>query len=224
MPTGKILLEGLLGAATIGVHVVFTPLLRASRMKWGATPDELRQPMPGDDLAPHPQFIATRAVTIHAPASKVWQWLVQLGCQRGGWYSYDLLDNGGVPSIDLIDPALQNLREGDMLAMTPDGKMKMPVTRIEPGRALVLGGTINTRTGGNGDINDPNLREYFNWVMAYAVQPIDAQTTRLVTRNRAGWNSSFGNTIAFGWFVEAIAFVMETKMMQGIKARAESHV
>jgi hypothetical protein len=221
MTAGKIFVEGIIGAATIGVHVVFSPLLRASRMRWGATREETRQPMLGDEMSPHPRFVATRGITIHAPAENVWQWLVQLGCKRGGWYSYDLLDNGGAPSVDRIVPELQTLQVGDALPMTPDGKMSMPVRQIEPGRTIVMGGTLDSKTGKDADINDPNLREYFSWIITYALQSLDANTTRLVTRNRADWNPSLMNSIVFGLFVEAISFAMERKMALGIKARAE---
>jgi hypothetical protein len=213
--------EGLVGAASIGVNLLLSPLLRSGRMRWGATEEEARRPLPGDEMSPHPKWVATRAVTIHAPADRVWKWLVQLGCKRGGWYSYDLLDNGGKPSVDRIEPALQNLKVGDTLPMTPDGKMAMPVREIDPGRALVLGGTIDSKTGKDGDINDPNLREYFSWVISYALRPIDANTTRLISRNHADWNPSFANQVAFDFFVETFSFVMERKMMLGIKERAE---
>lgn len=217
----KIISEGMLGAAMIGVNIVFSPFLRAWRMSWGSTTKEMRQPIPGDEMSPHSRFAATRGITIHAPADKVWQWLVQLGCKRGGWYSYDLLDNGGVPSIDQIAPDLQMLKVGDALPMTPDGKMAMPIRQIEPGRAIVMGGTLDPKTGKDADINDPNLREYFSWVITYALEPLDANTTRLITRNRADWNDSVMGNVAFGLFIEAISFVMERKMMLGIKARAE---
>ena len=221
MATLKVWGEGILGAATIGMNIVFSPLLRARRMSWGATHEEILQRIPGDEMSPHPKFVATRAVTIHAPVVQVWPWMVQLGCKRGGWYSYDLLDNAGEPSINHIAPDLQVLKVGDNLPMTPDGKMAMPVRQIEPGRVIVMGGTLDSKTGKDADIDDPNLREYFSWVITYALQPIDANTTRLVTRNRADWNPSVMNRIVFGLFIEAISFVMESKMASGIKERAE---
>lgn len=221
MASAKIIGEGIVGAVMIGVNIVFSPLLRGWRMSWGSTTKEIRQPLPGDEMSPHPKFVATRGITIHAPAEQVWQWVAQLGCKRGGWYSYDLLDNGGAPSVDRIVLEWQSLKVGDALPMTPDGKMSMPIRQIEPGRAIVMGGTLDPKTGKDADIHDPNLREYFSWVITYALDPLDAKTTRLVGRNRADWNPSLMNRIAFGLFVEAISFVMERKMMLGIKARAE---
>jgi hypothetical protein len=52
--------------------------------------------MPGDDIVPQANLIATRAITINTPASHVWPWLVQMGYRRAGWYSYDHFDNDGI--------------------------------------------------------------------------------------------------------------------------------
>jgi hypothetical protein len=71
-------------------------------LRWGASDEEVRQPYPGADLIPGGHRGATMALTIHAPPSRVWPWLVQMGCNRAGWYSWDRLDNGGVPSADRI--------------------------------------------------------------------------------------------------------------------------
>src|SRR5215831_8858762 len=83
---------------------------------WGATGEEVRESVPGDVLVTRPDFVSTRAITIHAPASAVWPWVVQMGQNRGGFYSYSGLQNlagSGIRNTDRIDPALQNLRVGD---------------------------------------------------------------------------------------------------------------
>ncbi len=223
MPGLTTVVEGIVGVVRIGINIVLSPLLRARRVRWGATDREIRQPMPGDELSPHPRFVETRAVTIHAPPDKVWPWLVQLGCKRAGWYSYDLLDNGGKPSLNRIVPEFQNLQVGDTIPMTPNGNIAMPVRDIDPGWGVVLGGTLNPRTGHEVDINDPNVKEYFSWIITYVVEPAGPNTSRLISRNRADWNRAGLNDLAYGLFLEAIAFVMERKMMLGIKARAEGH-
>ncbi len=221
MPSPGTIGQGIIGVFRIAVNIAFSPLLREGRARWGATDEEISQPMPGDELAPHPRFVETRAVTIHTPASEVWPWLVQVGCNRAGWYSYDLLDNGGELSLDRIVPEFQSLKVGDAVPMTPDGKMAMPVQEIESGRALVLGGTLNPKTGQPADIDDPNLKDYFSWIITYLVQPTGANTTRLISRNRADWNRAGVNDLVYGLVLEAIAFVMESKMMLGVKARVE---
>ena len=60
-----------------------------------ATPDEVRRTLPGDEMIPHPIVSPMHAITIDVSPDRVWPWLVQLGCGRAGWYSYDFLDNGG---------------------------------------------------------------------------------------------------------------------------------
>jgi hypothetical protein len=92
--------------------------------RWGATDLEVRRAMPGDDVIPDAAS-TTRAITIAAPADQVWPWLVQLGYGRGGWYSYDWIDNDGRPSADGIIPELQQLEVG---CSDPDGPGNGPAS------------------------------------------------------------------------------------------------
>lgn len=110
-------------------------ILRRWHLRWGATDEEIQRPMPADELVPHPHLDTTRALTIEAPPEAVWPWLVQMGYRRGGWYSYDLLDNLGVPSARRIIPELQNLKVGDKLAPVEGGFI---VAALEPARSMVL--------------------------------------------------------------------------------------
>ena len=81
--------------------------------------------MPGDDIVSKPTFNATRAISIHATAENNYPWIVQMGITRAGWYSYDLLDNLAKPSAKVIIPEFQNLKIGDIIPMSPDGKQGM---------------------------------------------------------------------------------------------------
>jgi hypothetical protein len=74
--------------------------------------------MPGDERIAKPSFIATRAVTIAAPPKEAWPWIVQLGYDRAGWYSYDLFDNAARPSADRVLPQFQQIRSGDWVPMS----------------------------------------------------------------------------------------------------------
>jgi len=190
--------------------------------KWGATDDEVQRSLPGDELVPHPKSEITCAITIQAVAAQVWPWLVQIGCQRAGWYTYDLLDNGGVPSAERIMAEHQHLEVGDEVLLTPDGKMGFPVAAIEPGRALALGGTMNIRTGEQVDPNDPTLENYFSGANIYFVYELDERTTRLIIRLRFGWSPSLLMTLLYRAFLEPISFVMARKTLLGIKQRAEA--
>jgi hypothetical protein len=92
---------------------VTAPLWRRWHQRWGATDQEVRAPMPGDDLLAKASFNATRAITIQAPPGAVWPWIVQIGYDRAGWYSYDLFDHGARPSARRILPQLQHPKVGD---------------------------------------------------------------------------------------------------------------
>jgi hypothetical protein len=95
------------------------PLRRRWHRTWGATPAEVAAAMPGDDLLPHAQYQATRAITIGASPEEIWPWLVQVGCLRAGWYANDLLDNFARPSARRIIPELQEIYVGQWLGMVP---------------------------------------------------------------------------------------------------------
>lgn len=76
------------GAAAAGLL-----LARRWQLRWGATAQELAEPLPGDELITGPDLAATRAPTVRAAADRVWPWIAQLGQARGGFYSYDFLEN-----------------------------------------------------------------------------------------------------------------------------------
>jgi hypothetical protein len=134
-----------LGALLALAGFVYTLGVRRRLLRWGASNAELRQPYPGAELIPHGKRSATMAVTIDAPPSKIWPWLVQMGCNRAGWYSWDRLDNGGVPSAERIHPEWQTLSVGDRLASTPSGRTWFEVAALEFERFLGLRASIDLR-------------------------------------------------------------------------------
>lgn len=218
----RVIGEGIAGVAAVASTILLLPVTRPWYRKWGATDEEAQRSLPGDEFVPHPRSEFTCAITIRAPAAQVWPWLVQIGCRRAGWYSYDLLDNGGVPSAERIMAEYQHLEVGDEVLLTPDGKMSYPVAMIEPGRALVLSGTMNTRTGEQVDPNDPDLENYFGGANIFFVYELDERTTRLIIRQRLGWSPSLLMTLIYRVFLEPISFVMARKTLLGIKQRAEA--
>lgn len=218
----KILGEGFVGALTIGVTVLLSPFLRAWYRRWGAMPDEVVRTLPGDEFVPHPKSEITAAITVHAPVQYVWPWFAQLGCQRGGWYSYDLLDNGGVPSAEKILPEYQKLRVGDMIAAVPNGSFGFPVAIVEHNRVLSLAGTLNTQTGKPAQPYDEDLKAYFSGDQTFFMEPISDNAARLIFRMRTDWNKTRANDLMYRGIVEPISFVMGRKMLQNVKARAEA--
>ena len=194
------------GAAAIGLIWV---ALRPWYTRWGATNDELRRALPGDQLIarPHPLSVRTKAITIAAPAARVWPWLVQLGQGRGGLYSYEWLENllgMEMHNADRIRPEWQHIQVGDLVRMGPDGKAPPPfvVALIDPGRVLVIGHRNQHDTG-------------WHDTYTFVLEPIDAHSTRLIHRSRAQALFSFDRALEPGYFI------MERGMLLGIKQRAE---
>jgi hypothetical protein len=189
-----------LGAGALvaaAVLVAYRLVAQPWQHRWGATDEEVAAAMPGDEIVPDAAS-TTRAVAIAAPPERVWPWLVQLGYGRAGWYSYDWIDNDGRPSADRVVPELQDLAVGDQILMVPG--MGPRVRAIEPGRYLLTGDT----EGGT-------------WCLA--LRPV-AGGTRLVSRWRVRWSPT--PATAF-WILlsDPGAFVMERRMLKGIKARVE---
>jgi hypothetical protein len=175
---------------------------RPWQLRWGATDAELRRSLPGDDLLHAPAFNATRAITIDARPENIWSWLVQVGVKRGGWYSYDLLDNLGRSSARSIVPSLQSLGVGDVLAISPDGKQGMHVIALDPPRSMIWGTPGQT-----------------TWT--WALDPLPGGGTRLVTRIRAAYNW-LSPTIVFSMLIEFADIWMIRKMLMNLKGRAEA--
>jgi hypothetical protein len=218
----RTVVEGIAGILAIGGTVLLSPLLAPWYRTWGATEEEVQRSLPGDDLVLHPASELTCALTVQAPAGEVWPWLVQIGCQRAGWYSYDLLDNGGVPSTRHLLPEHQRLSIGDQVLLTPKGPLAMPVVALEPEKALVLGGTLDTRTGEGVRTGEPLPEAYYSGFNVFALERAGETETRLIFRQRLDWNPGLANTLMYRVFLEPISFVMGRKMLKGIKQRAEA--
>jgi len=128
----------LAGAGTAAV--VYTRLVRPRLMHWGATDAEISGPYPGAELVPGGERSGAMAVTIDAPPDRVWPWLVQMGWDRGGWYSWDLLDNAGRPSAQAIHPEWQDLTVGDSLDFWAPGRGPMKAYEVAVLERVVLYG------------------------------------------------------------------------------------
>lgn len=212
-----------------------------------ATPEEARRPLPGDELIPHPIMSQTHAITIDMPPEKVWPWLVQLGCGRAGWYSYDLLDNGGRHSATIINPAWQGLSIGDVLPAVPGAQEAFVVMDFTPGKVLLLGVPMVSPAGEAGENTSTSAHISYPRTMVYVLQETPARQTRLITRGRGGKvppllpqkaGKSFLSRLAAPselvvtiimnlprsvmiFLYRLVHFVMDRKHLMGIKQRAE---
>jgi hypothetical protein len=188
------------------VAVLYWFPLRRWFGRWGTTRDELTRVMPGDAVIANPTHSATHAVTVDAPTDDIWPWLVQMGYQRGGLYSYDWLDRlfGFLdrPSANRIIPEFQHLAVGDKILL---GREELTVTALEPPRALVL----SYKAGG------------IEWVWQFGLYPVDNNRTRLVSRGTERVPNTAGGWL-FMRVMEPAAFVMTRRMLLGLKQRAET--
>jgi hypothetical protein len=202
------------------------------RRTWGIDRVEAAKRLPGDDLVPTPTATETRGITIDAPPEAVWPWLVQMGYDRAGWYSYDQLDMRG-KSVDTILPGLQGLKVGDVMPVSPEGGFAVKV--VDPGRTLVLytdtalverqglaaPNTADVPAGlaASGVLLRQTPREFAaSW--AFSLEPLDGGRTRLIERFRVRFGSAgpafrvVGPVLGFG------VFVMMQRQMLGIRERA----
>jgi hypothetical protein len=208
----------LVGAAGVGALALSRKRLR----NYGATRAERGATLPGDELVPGPTSASTMAVTIDAPPSEVWPWLVQMGCDRAGFYSWDRLDNGGRPSATEIHPEWQDVEAGARVQCTPDGRYWFDVERLQPERALVLRSSIDVRTRRPFDPGGKRPRFFVDGIWAFVLDELPDRKTRLVVR-------SFGSArprLLFGaanlLFMDPAHVVMQVRQLRNLKRRAES--
>jgi hypothetical protein len=177
--------------------------------------------MPGDDLVPDANFETTRAIDMDAPPEAAWPSLVQLGQGRGGFYSYDFLEklmDLDIHSADQILPQYQDLLVGDKIPLEPSGG-GYTVAEISPNRHLVL------FTGGSGgaEIDTVFRQASATSTWTFLLEELAGERTRLIVRWRARWDlMSSPTSLLIALMLDPIEFVMEQKMMRGIKERAEA--
>jgi hypothetical protein len=182
--------------------VFYLAIFRPWQLRWGATDQEVKRSMPGDNTVVAPSFNATRAITINAPARDIYPWIVQMGVNRAGWYSYDLLDNLARPSAESILPEHQNIQVGDLVPMSPDAKAGLWVKDFRNDEWMLW-------WDGKGDST---------W--AWGIYPEGESLCRLVTRVRVKYRW-FSPSILFSLIIEFFDILMMRKCMLGIKRRAE---
>ncbi len=221
---------GAISAAILAGYV----LGRRQFATWGVDPLERELVLPGDDLVPAPTTADTRGLTIEAPPSSVWPWLVQLGYGRGGWYSYDAMDMKG-KSADAILPEFQSLAVGDIVPTDPKGGFE--VKAVEPERALVLfvdqevvaarmaadegGEATPAGLAASGRFMKASVPPKFAVSWAIVLQPQDGGRTRLIERVRAQFESAAPGTRAFQPLMGFGVFAMTRRQMLGLAERAE---
>lgn len=187
------------GAVAITI-LLYAVLIRPWHMHWGASADEVRMRLEGDRMIARGATVSTRALDIDAPAEEVWRWMLQLGQGRGGFYSYDWLENlfaADMRNAEMLEPRLLNLEVGDSISFQSDGPATV-VTLVEPERALVLGD---------------------GWTLA--LRELERGRTRLIVRYPYDTHGGPLDALYYYTVFEPAHFVMESGMMLGIRERAE---
>lgn len=210
--SGRLAAAGRAAGMLFLIYAAVVALFHPVYLHWGTTPAERMMTLPGDELVPDARYRVDHGITIRAPADSVWPWLVQIGQDRGGFYSYAWLEQlagADIHNADRIHPEWQQLKPGDLVRATqPDylgGRLGEPgwrVLDVVPGRAIVLE----------------------NWG-AFVVHPVDPTTTRFFVRTRGDGIPSLAAVLLgpINVFVfEPAHFIMQRRMMSGIRDRAEA--
>lgn len=214
-------LEAICGAAVIALDLA-TPFLRGPRSHWGLTREEAERARHGDDLIGRPRWQWTHAVEIDAPCDQIWPWVVQLGQDKAGFYSYQVLENlvgCDIHNADAIHPEWTRLVPGDALRLHPEAP---PLTchDLDPPNALILKAGMDPETG-----KAPRVdcgRRYVAVTWAFLLEPVDGTRTRLISRYRCACSSDVETWLAYGpYFAESVGFAMDRRMLLGIKERVE---
>ena len=209
---GKSTLLKILAGLLVVIAVVWAAyrfVIRPWHLTWGATSEEISAVQPGDEYVPNPATaVRTRAITIHATPAQIWPWLVQLGADKGGLYSYTTIEkliNCSQDNADRIHPEWQDLKPGDLVKMCPAefGPPPFHVVALQPERFLVLG---------QPPLTEADRASGHAWMSTWTfiLDPVDANTTRLIVRSRDAVSASWMSIIELGVFI----------MERGIQARA----
>lgn len=206
------LLAPIAAAAASLAAVVVT----GAHRRLGATADEARAALPGDDLLPGAQVQNDRACTIAAPPSSVWPWIAQLGQNKAGFYSFEGLENlvgCQITGATRIHPEWQDVAVGDRFTLHPD--IALRVAEIEPGRALVVS-SLGADAPGDMD---------FDTTWAFCLSPVTtdgSSATRLHLRER--YATSSRATRAMIEVTSVISAVMTWRMMTNLRGLVDRNV
>jgi hypothetical protein len=203
------------GAASIAWNLAATPFIGSRRLRWGTLGTEAADPLPGDELVPDPKWTYTLGIDIAAPPEAVWPWIAQIGQGRGGFYTYQSLENMvgcRITNTTEILPDHQHPSVGDDIYLHPTAP-PMRVEIVDPPHALVL-------LGSPADIGAEERWGMTTW--QFVVRPGPDGAARFLTRGRYDHSPDWQSRLAFGRFpIEAITFVMSRRMMREIKRLAE---
>jgi hypothetical protein len=212
------------------VAALLTPFSRGRRAIWGAGAEGAARRYPGDELVPEPRWGWTHAIQVEAPAADVWPWVTQIGADRGGFYSYEWLENiigCQVRNAAEIHPEWA-AREGGELRLHPKAP-PLRIVSVQPGRALVAYmppvHTLSDAGQGKSPLPAGSARSRDRWMTAswlFLVERYGPARCRVISRYRCGTSDDLSSRLQFGpAIVEPVSFAMDRRMLIGIRQRAE---
>jgi proline iminopeptidase len=203
--------------------VVYATLIRPRMMRWGATDEEVAAPYPGADLVADGERGATMAVTIDAAPDQVWPWLVQLGGDRGGWYSWDHLDNAGRPSAQTVHPEWQDIALGDHVKYWTRRRGPVDaweVVALERNRFLGLRG-LSDLGGRSLDPNQPRPSAYTEGLWGLLLTELPGARTRLVIGGYQTFRPRWLGRFTTYWLYPPVVWIMQARMLAVLKRNVE---
>ena len=211
------------GSVVAGAAAIYARFLRPRWMNWGATDEEVSGPYPGAEFVPDGHRAATMAVTIDAPPEQVWPWLVQLGGDRAGWYSWDRLDNGGRPSAREVHPEWQDLAVGDHVKYWAGRRGAVDaweVVALEPNHFLGLHASSDLR-GRPLDRSQPRPAVYTEGLWAFLLNELPDGRTRLVISGYQTMRPRWAERINDYWVYVPVVWIMQARMLAVLKRNVE---
>jgi len=182
------------------VYILF---IRPWHLHWGASNEEVKMILPGDEIVSKPDFNATRGISINATADNIWKWIVQIGSKRAGWYSIDWMDNAGIPSSSEILPEFQHIETGQFIPFTPDQKNGLWVSDFKEYQYILW----------------TDKKGMATWL--WYIYKDSENNTRLLTRLRTRYVWK-GFWVIYYLIYDFGDIVMMSRCMKGIKKRAEN--
>jgi hypothetical protein len=165
--------------------------------------------LPGDDIIRDSKYTITNHIDIEAPSSIIWRYLMQMGCDRAGWYSHDVLDNANIPSTDFLVEGWEERKVGDRISATPKLDNYFEVFSVDFERNFVIGG--ESESG-----NDP-----YKSTWAFTLEPIGSDATTLIVRARMQSSPAWKEWLLGSLVLPPIHKFMESAQLRNLKAIAE---